>query len=103
MITFPWYVLNKCDVIISKFSVVGIVIGYGLDNRGGRSSSPGRIKDFLFTSSRPALGSTQPPIQWVPEALSTGVKRPGREADRSSPASAEIMNSPIRLHGVVLN
>jgi hypothetical protein len=40
-----------------------------------RSSSPVRVKNFLFsTSSRPALGPTQPPIQWVPWALSPGVK-----------------------------
>jgi hypothetical protein len=32
---------------------------------------------FVFTTaSRPALGPTQPPIQWVPGALSLGVKRP---------------------------
>jgi hypothetical protein len=32
----------------------------------GQSWSPGRVKNFLFsTLSRPALGSTQPPIQWV--------------------------------------
>jgi len=32
---------------------------------------------FLFTTvSRPALRPTQPPIQWVPGALSLGVKRP---------------------------
>jgi hypothetical protein len=50
----------------------------------GRSSSPGRVKNFLFSKSyRPALGSTQPPIQWVPRALSPGVKRPYREADHS--------------------
>jgi hypothetical protein len=30
-----------------------------------------------------ALGATEPPIQWVPETLSLGVKRPGREADHS--------------------
>jgi hypothetical protein len=30
-----------------------------------------------------ALGPTQPSIQWVPGALSLGVKRPGREADHS--------------------
>jgi hypothetical protein len=51
-----------------------------------RSSTPGRVKNCLFsTSSRQALGSTQHPIQWVP-----GVKRPGREADQSPLASAEV-------------
>jgi hypothetical protein len=56
-----------------------------------RSWSPGRVKYFLFsTSSRPALGPTQLPVQWVPWALSTGVKRLGRETDHSPPASAEV-------------
>jgi hypothetical protein len=33
---------------------------------------------FLFsTASRPVLGPTQPPIQWVLGALSLGVKWPG--------------------------
>jgi hypothetical protein len=36
------------------------------------------------------LGPTQPPIQWVPGALSLGVKWPGREADHSPPSSAEV-------------
>jgi hypothetical protein len=46
---------------------------------------------FLFTTaSRTALGPTQPPIQWVPGALSLGVKRSGREADHSPPSSAEV-------------
>jgi hypothetical protein len=45
--------------------------------------------NFLFTtSSRLALGSTQPSIQWVPGVLSPGVKRPVREADHSPPTSA---------------
>jgi hypothetical protein len=57
----------------------------------GRSSSPGRVKNFLFsTSSRPALGSIKPPIQCVPGALSLEIKRLGRDADRSPPASAEV-------------
>jgi hypothetical protein len=30
---------------------------------------------FYSTVSRPALGSTQPPIQWEPRVLSLGVKR----------------------------
>jgi hypothetical protein len=45
---------------------------------------------FLFTTaSRTTLGPTQPPIQWVPGALSLGVRRPGRKADHSPPSSAE--------------
>jgi hypothetical protein len=43
-----------------------------------------------MTASRKALGPTQPPIQWVPWALSLGVKRLGREADHSPPSSAEV-------------
>jgi hypothetical protein len=67
----------------------------------GRSSSPGRVQNFLFsTASRPALGSIQPPIQWVPGALSPEVKWLGREADHSLPNSAAV---PLRFHGVVLN
>jgi hypothetical protein len=50
----------------------------------GRSSSPGMVKKFLFTSSRPALGSTQTPMKWVPK-----VNLPGHETDHSAPASAE--------------
>jgi hypothetical protein len=38
-----------------------------------QSSSPSRVKNFFFsTSSRLALESTQPPIQWVPRVLSPG-------------------------------
>jgi hypothetical protein len=52
-----------------------------------------RQEIFLFsTTSIPALGPTQPPIQWVPGALSPGVKRQGREADHSPPSSAKTKN-----------
>jgi hypothetical protein len=55
-----------------------------------RSSSPGRVKNFLFSkSSRTVLRSTQSPIQWVPGVTSSGAKRPGCEADHSSLASAQ--------------
>jgi hypothetical protein len=50
-----------------------------------------RLEIFLFsTASRMALGPTEPPIQWVPGALSPRVKRPGREADNSLPSSADV-------------
>jgi hypothetical protein len=64
-------------------SSVGIATRYGLDGPGieyrwGR--------DFPHPS-RPALGPTKPPVQWVP-----GVKRPGRGADPPPPnLCAEVM------------
>jgi hypothetical protein len=74
----------------SRDSSVGIATGYGLDD------SPDRVKNFLFSkSSRPATGYTQPPIRWVPGALSTVIKRPGREAGHSSPTSAEAKETWI--------
>jgi hypothetical protein len=45
---------------------------------------------LFTTASRTALGPTQPPIPWVPGALSLGVMRQGREADHSPPSSAEV-------------
>jgi len=61
--------------------------------------------NHFCTVSRPALGPTQPPIQWVPGALSLGIK-----SDQSPPSSAEDENAwsytstlTIRLHGVVLS
>jgi hypothetical protein len=70
----------------SRDSVVGIADWLRAGRLRVRISSPGGVKNFLFfTSPRPALGSTQPPIRSVP-----GVKRPGREADYTPPASAEV-------------
>jgi hypothetical protein len=49
---------------MSRDSSVGIATGYDVDDQGDGSSSPGRVKNFhLSISSRPALGSTQPPIK----------------------------------------
>ena len=47
-------------------SSVGIATDYGLD---GPRSNPGG--DEIFRPSRPALGPTQHPVQWVP-GLSRG-------------------------------
>jgi hypothetical protein len=54
------------------------------------------VKNFLFSmSSRPALGTIQPPIEWVPRALSLGVKRQGLEANNSPPTIAEVKKTWI--------
>jgi hypothetical protein len=94
----------------SRDSVVGTATGYGLDDRGVGVWVLLRVTNFLFsTSSRLTLGSIKPPIQWAPGALFLWVKRPGREADLSPPASDEVkkmwiyIHSLKRLRGVVLN
>jgi hypothetical protein len=64
---------------------------------------------LLAAMSRPALGPTHSTVQWVPMALSLGVKKPGHEADHSPPSSAKVKNAwsytstpQVYLHGLVL-
>jgi len=63
---------------------------YGLDEFESRQ---GQEFFLLATASRPALVPIQPPIQWVPGALTPGVKWTGLEADHSPPPSAEVKNT----------
>jgi len=69
-------------------SSVGIATGYGLDGQGIES----RCRPDFPHLSRPALGPTQPPVQWVP-GLSWGKVRPGRDADPSPPSTAVVKKS----------
>jgi hypothetical protein len=64
---------------------------------------------FLFSTAvfRPALGSNQPPIQWILGAVIPGVKRPGYEGNHSHTSRDEVKNvwsyvsiPPIRLNDV---
>jgi hypothetical protein len=72
-------------------SSVGKVLGYGLDDRDSRVRFPAGAGNFsLPHRAQNGSGGLPAPIQWVPGALSLGVKRPGREADRSPPSSAEV-------------
>jgi hypothetical protein len=64
-----------------------------LDNQGSGVRFQAGARDFLFSiASRPALGLTQPPIQWVPGDVYLEVKWPGHEADHSPPTSAKVKN-----------
>jgi len=63
-------------------SSVCIATGYGLDGPGIES----RWWRDLPHISRSALGSTQPPLQWVP-CFPRGKERPGRDADPSPPSN----------------
>jgi hypothetical protein len=79
-------------------------------DRGSRVRFPTGLGIFLFTTaSRMALGPTQPPIQWVPGALSLGLKRLGVKltthlhlVPRSKNEWSYTSTPPVRLHGVVL-
>jgi hypothetical protein len=68
---------------VGRDSSVGIATRYGLDGPGIESRWR---RDFQRPSS-PALGPTQPPVQWGP---GNGVKRPGRGVDHPPPSSAEV-------------
>ena len=59
---------------MGRDSSVGIATRYGLDGTGIES----RWGQDFSHPSRPALGPTQPPVQWV--------KRPGRFADHPRPS-----------------
>jgi hypothetical protein len=69
-----WTMTMNGPLCMSRDSSVGIVTGYRPDD----------------TISRSTLGYIQPPIQWVLEALSLGVKQPGHEANHSPRSSAEV-------------
>jgi len=74
-------VLKSRDCLVGTDWMIGVL---GFDSR--RS-----LGILLFTTaSKTALGPIHPHIQWVPGALTLGVKRLGREADHSPPSSAEV-------------
>jgi hypothetical protein len=83
--------INTLLIVENLDSAYGIATGYGLDDRRVGVRVPVGVKNFVFSMwSRPALRSTQPPIQWALGALSPVGKGPKCEADHSSPDSAEV-------------
>jgi hypothetical protein len=112
-----WYIQTHAQAGVSakrglRMSLFCLTLDWRAVKRAGIATANGLDESWwgqefsLLHSSRPALG----PTQWVPGALSPGVKWQGRKADHSSPASAEVKKMwiytstpPIRLHVVVLN
>jgi hypothetical protein len=81
----------KLKYSLTRGSAVSTMTGYGLDDRAIPVRVP--VQSRIFTS--PYLldrvwGFTKPPAQWLSSVLSLGVKRQGREADRSPPTRAEV-------------
>jgi hypothetical protein len=72
-------IVEEMQEVIGSCRATGWILGVRIP--------AGQNNCIFFTASRPALESTQPPIQWVPEARS-----PGREADHSPPSTAEVRN-----------
>jgi hypothetical protein len=76
-------------------SSVIILSGYGLYDRAIEVRSPAEVKGFFpaVSVSRPTLGPTQYPVQWVPGRFFPRAKdRPGHDADHLPPSSAEVEN-----------
>jgi hypothetical protein len=77
---------NHIVVLWSRDSVVSISTGYRLDSRGVGVQVVVGSRIFSFPCRPPALGSTQPPVQWVPGGKWAG----GHETDHLPRAFAEV-------------
>jgi hypothetical protein len=75
-VNFVYYWTHVIGAGIAQWYSPGLWAG-----GSGDSNTAGAGNFCLHHVSRPALGPTQPDIQWVPGTLSLGVKRPEREAD----------------------
>jgi hypothetical protein len=93
------YIVKLSGIGGSRDSSVGIATR--LRDGRPRFDSRQRLGIFLFTTaSRPALGSTQPTIQWI-GGYFPGIRRPGRETDNSPPSKSKIIlhrSSPSLPH-----
>jgi hypothetical protein len=80
-------------VVFQIFVKDSTVTGYGQDGRGLIPVG----EEFLlyYTVPRLTLRLTQTPIQWILWNFSSGVKRPGREADQYMPRSRMMELLPL--------
>jgi len=88
------YTPHATRAIYEDFLITELLFSVGRDS-SVRVSNLGGGEIFPFLS-RPALGPTQPPVQWVPIPF-LGIKRPGRSADDPSPSST-VLKERLVLH-----
>jgi hypothetical protein len=102
---------NACLFSVYYHRKLGVGVAQSVWLRTGLSGFDPRQRQRIFllaSASRPALGPTQPPVQWVPGVLSLGGKeQPGRNADhhlhlvpRLRMSRRYTSSPPKRLHGV---
>jgi hypothetical protein len=97
------FVRLLCTILRSRDSVVGIVTGYGLDDRG--------VGVWVPVASRIFSSPSRPYRVWgPPNVISNGYRGGGGKAAgswswplTSNKCRGLYIHSPIRLHGVVLN
>jgi hypothetical protein len=94
----------------TSINKAGIATSYGLDDRGVEVRVP--VGSRIFSSANRPVRLWGPPnlLSNGYRGFSPGIKRPGRIADHSPPASAEMKKiwiytstPPLRLHDIVLN
>jgi hypothetical protein len=98
--TAPWWLGQKWVYIFHTWSLHSscinlsvLILGISIQTAQQQLQKENfhSLSNHSYRSTpRTALGPTQPPIQWVPGALSLGVKWLGREADHSPPSSSEV-------------
>lgn len=89
---------STIDRFIINFCFKSVQTGNRME-KGVCVKSPDRIETFLFsTMSRPILGHTQSPIQWVSQAFSLGVKWVGHKADQPPTYHEQMTHHNISLH-----
>ena len=78
--------------IITKLSMSQdiVVCKIGKSENHGLIPSRGKTIFLLSKACRPALGSTEPPIQWALGALFPGVKQSECEVDNSLPFRTDV-------------
>jgi hypothetical protein len=85
-----WSAMRRGYFTLLHISSVDVTLGYGLDDRDSRARYPARAGNFSHHRVQNGSGPTQPPIQWIPGAVSLEVMRPVCEADHSPPTRAEV-------------